>query len=81
MKLSMPKIFKGSRRQPILNFRSIGFNISPAIIRLKINAVRVGNALLQETEGKQSGMGWKMLQKFCLFVQKIKTILYSDLKM
>lgn len=53
MKLPMPKIFRGSRRRPILNCRSIGLNISPAFIHLKINAVRVGNALLEETEGKQ----------------------------
>lgn len=57
MKLSRPKICRGSRRRPILNFGSIGFNISPAIVHLKINAVRVCNALLEGTEGKQSGMG------------------------
>lgn len=44
-------------RRPILNFGSIGFNISPAIIHSKINAVRVGNALL-ERRLKANSQGW-----------------------
>lgn len=68
----------------ILNFKSIGLNISPAIIHLKINAVRFGNALLQnrcagdkDTEGRSPRMNktsalqkdiYKILSQWSIYI-------------